>query len=403
MLNIDEPVTNTRRSAFLDLAFRPFFLLGALLSCIVLPLWLLHWYQLGPDPLPQAFWADFVPLWWHPHEMLFGFAMAIVVGFLMTASQTWTGRRSLKGGSLLVVVLCWGLARALLLLPNMAPLWLPALLDCLFLLICAGKLAAMIWAVRQKRNAAFPLLLLLAALLNGLSYWALYQRDLTLAYQVWLGTIWWMALMITVISGRVVPFFTAVRLKLTKPEPLPYLEWPLLGLMLVVALGAFSGKISDDLMQPLLGITALLHLLRLSRWNGLKTLKEPMLWSLHLSYLSIPVALLLMAVYFDNPYAQRQLLHLLAIGAIGGMTLSMIARISLGHTGRNIYKGPKMAPAFALIALAAVCRGLAPCLWPSQTPLWHWLALICWCLAFGYFVLRYLRILVEPRIDGRPG
>lgn len=150
-------------------------------------------------------------------------------------------------------------------------------------------------------------------------------------------------------------------------------------------------------------MTALAHLLRWSRWLPHKTLGEPMLWSLQLAYLCLPLTLAALAWNIDDENAYRHLLHLFAIGTMAGLCLSMISRVSLGHTSRNIYQGPKMSLAFLGITLAALCRAVMPLWFPEYSELWLWIAGSCWSLAFGWFVWCYAPILTRPRVDGRPG
>ncbi|MBY5993672.1 NnrS family protein [Ferrimonas balearica] len=401
MINIDDPSKVETTWPLWRLGFRPFFLGGAALAVLVIPLWLVMWYH--PALLSRPFFSPVIPLWWHPHEMLFGFAMAIVAGFLLTAVQTWTNQPGLKRWPLAALFTCWLGARVLLLLPMAIPLWLPALLDTAFLLGTAARLGWSIQRVRQWRNIAFPLLLTLAAGANLLSYWALYQRDLVLAGALWQGMIGWMALLITFVGGRVVPFFTAMRLKLPKAEPLKALEWPLFAALALLAIDAAAGLLPGPLRQGLLLGAGVLQLARQARWHPLRTAKEPLLWSLHLSYLCIALTLLGLAWFDGNESATRQLTHLLAVGAIGGMCLAMIARVSLGHTGHNLYQGPWMAPAFAMILLAALVRALLPMWLPEHSVTWHWLAGTLWSAAFGLFLWHYSGILTRPRLDGRPG
>ncbi|WP_298440600.1 NnrS family protein [uncultured Ferrimonas sp.] len=403
MLNIDDPKAVERTPALLRLGFRPFFLLAAVWALVAIPLWLLSWYHPQFSPFGQQFWAKVVPLWWHPHEMLFGFAMAVVAGFLLTASQNWTSQPGLKGTQLAMVVSLWALARLTLMLPDLVPLWVPASLDCAFLLAVALKLALVMSKVRQWRNFVFPVMMLVAAGINMLSYWALANHNLSFSLQIWQGMIWWLALIITVMGGRVIPFFTATRLKVEKRPPLPLLEWTLpllLVVLLVNSLLPFLGHLPKALILAVAGV---LQLIRLARWYPLKTLKIPLLWSLHLSYLFLPITLLLMAYYADNPLLERQLMHLFAIGTMAGVCLAMISRVSLGHTGHNIYQGPNMAPAFLMIAAAALVRTILPLSDPAQTASWHWLAALLWCGAFGMFLWHYAGILSRPRKDGRPG
>ncbi|SDJ78599.1 uncharacterized protein involved in response to NO [Ferrimonas sediminum] len=404
MLNIDDPNHIETTPALLRLGFRPLFLGGATIACILIPIWLWAWYSPQSSPvLTNAFFSPVIPIWWHPHEMLFGFAMAIVAGFLLTAVQNWTNQPGLKGTPLAVVVACWLSARILLLLPMAIPLWLPALADTAFLLLTAAKLAHSIIKVKQWRNVAFPVLIAIAAGANLFSYYALAQRDMVTASTLWQAMIWWMALMISFVGGRVVPFFTALRLKIDKAQPLAWLDWPVFAGLALIAINSVAHVVSGMALSALLGVTGLLQLVRQARWSAHKTAKEPLLWSLHLSYLCIALALIGMALFPDNPHAERQLLHLVGVGAIGGMCLAMISRVTLGHTGRNIYQGPWMSPAFAAILVAALVRALFPILWPQSTQLWHWLAGSLWSFAFGLFLLHYTAFLCRPRLDGRPG
>jgi uncharacterized protein involved in response to NO len=402
MLNIDDPAIKPPQWALWQLGFRPLFLAGALLAALYIPIWLQAWYW------PQHQWLSVMPLWWHPHELLFGFGLAIVAGFLLTAVQTWTNQAGMKGPVLAILVSSWLAARVLLLLPVVELLWFPALFDTLFLLLTAYWMGNSVVKVRQWRNSAFAPLLVLAAAVNLLSYWALATNNFALASQIWQAMIWWLTLMITLVGGRVIPFFTAVKLGLPNRQPWPWLDWSVLlclGLLFVQMLSQALPKVAES---ALLLVGGLLQLLRMARWHSHLTLKEPMLWSLHVSYLSIPVAMLGMAVYVGDVYAFRTLMHLLAVGCIGGMCLSMITRVSLGHTGRNIYQGPVycgigMSLAFALIALAAVVRGLFPLMWPAQTQIWHWVSGAGWTLAFGLFVFHFFGILNRPRPDGKMG
>jgi len=173
-----------------------------------------------------------------------------------------------------------------------------------------------------------------------------------------------------------------------------------MGLLFIQAVSHWLPK---GIEQILLAVAGGLHLIRFARWQGHKTLKEPMLWSLHLAYVSLPITLLLMAININNEYAYRTLLHLFAVGGIAALCLSMISRVSLGHTSRNIYQGPNMTLAFLSIALAAVFRAILPLFMPEHTQMWLWIAGMFWFIGFGMFVWFYAPILMRPRLDGRPG
>ncbi|MCL1060295.1 NnrS family protein [Shewanella gelidimarina] len=403
MLNIDDPAATEKIPALFRLGFRPFFLGGALVAMLFVPLWLLTWFFPEHSLFQTDFWVKVVPLWWHPHEMLFGFALAIVCGFLLTSVQTWTNQPGMKGWALALTFGCWLIARIMLLLPVSIPLWLPAIFDSLFLGLTALKLWRCIYKVKQWQNIGFPIMLVAALSINLLSYYALSTRDFSLSLQIWQAMIWWLGLLITIVGGRVIPFFTAIRIKQTKPTPIALIEKSLIVVMVVLVIQAISKVLPLAVEQALLLIAGVLHLIRWLRWFPHKTLKEPMLWSLHIAYLFLPIALLALAAKIHDTMAYHHLIHLFGIGTLAGICLSMISRVSLGHTSRNIYQGPNMTVAFLCIPIAAVLRSFMPIISPEHYQLWLWLAGAFWSLAFAMFVINYASILSKPRVDGRPG
>ncbi|WP_394129642.1 NnrS family protein [Shewanella maritima] len=403
MLNIDDPKLVETTPALFRLGFRPFFLGGAILATVFIPLWLLTWYLPQFSIFSTGFWASVLPLWWHPHEMLFGFALAIVCGFLLTAVQTWTNQPTVKGASLAVIFGCWLTARLLLLLPFEIPIILAAIFDSLFLGLSAAALWRCIYPVKQWRNIGFPIMLMVAMLVNLLSYYALYQRDFVLATQIWQAMIWWVALVITIVGGRVIPFFTAMRIKAAKPDPIVWLDWSIILLMITLFIQALTHVLPKGIEQFILAAAGTLQLVRFARWQGHKTLKERMLWSLHISYLALPLTLLALAWHINNEHAYRTLLHLFAIAGLASLCLSMMSRVSLGHTSRNIYQGPNMTLAFLCLPIAGLLRAVMPLWMQEYSQFWLWSASAFWAVGFGMFVWFYLPILSRPRIDGRPG
>ncbi|ABV35298.1 NnrS family protein [Shewanella sediminis HAW-EB3] len=403
MINIDDPAAVEKTPAIWRLGFRPFFLGGASIAMLYIPLWLVTWFLPQYSLFQSEFWVKVVPLWWHPHEMLFGFALAIVCGFLLTSVQTWTNQPGMKGWPLAVTFGCWLSARLLLLAPFEIPLWLPALFDSLFLAFTAIKLWRCIYKVKQWHNIGFPIMLAVALGINLLSYYALSERNFTLSNHIWQAMLWWLGLLITIVGGRVIPFFTAIKIKQTKPTPIAVIERSLIVLMALLVVQAITKMMPSALEQVLLIAAGALHLARWLRWFPHKTLKEPMLWSLHSAYIFLPITLFALAWNVNDLNAYRHLLHLFAIGTLAGICLSMISRVSLGHTSRNIYEGPKMAIAFICLPIAAIFRAVIPLFLPEQSQLWLWLAGSFWSVAFGMFVWNYATILCSPRADGRPG
>ena len=378
------------------LAFRAGFLGAALFAVLGMSRWLYWMIQ------PQAWQAAITPNWWHAHEMIFGFALPVVAGFLLTAVATWTGIPGTRGWRLQLLFGSWLVARLVLWL---APAWmlLAWLAEMLFIAITLFELGSRTWQHRQWRNLLFLPVLLILALLDSASYErAGNMLDTTNLHY---GAVWMLAACVVIIGGRVIPLFTANRLGLTIP-PLPgWLESLAIGSVIGVALAwAFMPGLSGGMgLQLLCLATGLLQLYRLAHWQGWKTGAVPLLWSMHLSYLCIPLALLGQALVGNDPIAGKNLMHLLAIGAVGGMILAMMSRVSLGHTGRPLEVPAYLAWAFAGIIAAAVIRGLLPWLFPTMTDLAWRSSSALWIFAFSCFLYRYLPILTRPRADGKPG
>lgn len=380
------------------LGFRPFFLLGALFSTLSM----LGWIGQLNGWLSMPGIGN--PVWWHAHEMLFGFGAAIVAGFLLTAVQNWTAHPGVRSWPLALVVSLWALPRLLLpwlgeenTLLMMADLsWLP---------LCAWFLAKPIIITRQWRNLFFVPLLLVLTLLNGTS-WIWHGEWATLEH-LFITTVLLFTTLIAVMGGRVIPFFTARATGLDKAVPLVWLErgalaslWSLLLIWLL-----FPNQWTTSVyMMPLYIVAASLHLWRQLRWRLPTTMGHPLLWSLHLAYLFIPLGLLALAAQAAGMSISLSLAsHLLSAGCLGTMILGMIARVSLGHSGRALQVGRHIRSAFVLIIAAALLRVLVPLLWPAYT-LHGWnLSGLAWSLAYGLFVWVYAPILTSPRADGRPG
>ncbi|EOD53779.1 NnrS family protein [Aeromonas molluscorum] len=380
------------------LGFRPFFLLGALFASLAMFAWLgqLNGYVFLPG-LQN-------PVWWHGHEMLFGFGSAIVAGFLLTAVQNWTAHPGVRGWPLALVVGLWALPR--LLLPWLGESTSALMLADLFWLpLCAWFLAKPIVVTRQWRNLFFVPLLLLLTLLNGASwYW---RGDWLLAERILITTVLLFITLIAVMGGRVIPFFTARGTGQDKVPALPWLERAALGslwLLLACWLSLPSGWLNAGLLAPLYIVAALLNLWRQLRWRLPSTLPHPLLWSLHLAYLFIPLGLTGFAAQtMGFAITASAASHFLSAGAMGTMILAMIARVSLGHSGRALQVGRRIVLAFSLVLLAGLTRPLLPLLWPAQTLLGWNLSGLSWALAYALFVWVYAPILSRPRLDGRPG
>lgn len=379
----------------LRLGFRPFFLLGAVLAALAIPLWIAA-LQGWALPAPVGGW-----LAWHRHELVFGFAGAIIAGFLLTAVQTWTGRPSLSGRPLALLVGLWLLGRLSWWLPSAWPL---LLFNLAFLLAVAGVMARLLWAVRQRRNYPIVLVLALLAAVDLLNLLGVLLQHDAWQRQGSQAAIWLVAAMMTLIGGRVIPFFTQRGLgRLEMVQPWAWLDLALLVGTLLLALLTGAGL----LLQPRWGSAVLLlglglgHGIRLLRWFDRGLLRVPLLWSLHLAYAWMVLACLGLALWHAGvavPFSQA--LHALTVGAMAGLILAMLARVSLGHTGRPLELPRGFAVAFVLLNLAALLRVLGVS-FAYQPALW--LAALAWGLAFAQFLYCYGPMLCRTRADGHPG
>lgn len=384
-------------SALFELGFRPFFLAGGLFAALAIPLWVTAWLGGTGAWQPTGGW-----LAWHLHEMLFGFVMAIVAGFLLTAVQNWTGIPGLSGRPLMALAMLWLLAR-MAWLAGLPP-WLVIALDVLFIPALAAIMARSLWRARQRRNYPLVLILALLALCNLISLAGLALNDYALLRQGSLGGLWLIAALMGVIGGRVIPFFTQRGLELPEQaSTAPWLDHLILIGSISIALLMLSGvalqpRLATGLLFALLGAA---HLIRLMVWHHPGIWRVPLLWSLHVAYAWLVLALYAMALWHLGWLVDfSQAIHLLTIGSMGGMILAMLARVSLGHTGRPLKPVPAMSLAFILLNLAVPVRvWLAP-VWPQTG---FWLSALCWSGAFVLFVCFYAGILYRPRPDGRPG
>ncbi len=379
------------------LGFRPFFLGGCLFALLAVPLWLL---ALTGSPLgwqPAGGW-----LAWHRHELLFGFALAIIAGFLLSAVQTWTGQPGLQGRPLALLAGLWLVARLAWLAD--LPLPLLAVLELAFPLAVAAVMGRSLWRARQQRNYPIVAVLLLLTAADVLVIAGLADASDGLQRQGVLAGVWLVAAMMGLIGGRVIPFFTQRGLgRVEGVQPWAWLDWLLLLISALVAVLHATGTalVANAAVGLLFAALGAGHLLRLLRWYDAGIWRVPLLWSLHLAYAWLALACLGMALWhaglLDNP---SPALHALTVGAMGGLILAMVARVSLGHTGRPLTPPRGMGLAFVLIQLAGFARVLLIEVWPLAG---LWLAAVCWVTAFALFAWGYGPMLCRARVDGHPG
>jgi len=399
-LNIDDSRTALAIPPVLRLAFRPLFLGGTIFSIIAIAWWCYFW-------LNPFNWQPYGgPIWWHGHEMLFGFGASIVVGFLLTAVQTWTGVMGLRGRPLLFLALAWLLGRLLLAFGAGLPLWVVMAGDLLFLILATIAMAYPVFKAKQRQNMIFVPILAILALLNGVSHWGVVTNQPEVAQLSLHGAIMMFVLIIAILGGRVIPFFTANGTGVEKKPPIRWLEIvSIASIMLLVAI-AFIGfnKAPKNLTLTVSSIAAIANGWRFLRWNGQHCAKIPLLWSLHLSYAFIPLGFIVLALYAAGYTASLSAaLHCFTAGAMGGMILAMISRVTLGHTGRPLQPPKLMSVGYIAIIVGAILRVIFPGWFPEGSSWIIGLAGGLWVLGYGIYVFYYGPMLVSTRADGRPG
>ncbi len=374
--------------ALLSAGFRPFFLASALWAAVAIPLWIAAFA--GDGALPAAM----PPAVWHVHEMVFGFGAATVAGFLLTAIPNWTGRLPLQGGPLAALVLLWAVGRAATFFGASIGPAAATVCDLAFPTVFVAVVAREIAAGRNWRN--LPMVAALLSLLTGNAL--VHAQALGWAATADTGNrlgIATLLMLISLVGGRIIPSFT--RNWLVKQHPgvrTPAAFNPLDSAVLAAAAAALiawtiapEASVTDGLCL----VAGLGQCVRVARWRGLATLREPLLWILHLGYAWLGIGLLLLGMTAFVPVLpQSAALHALTVGAVGTMTLAVMTRATLGHTGRPLTAGPGTTAIYALVTLAAVARLLAP-LGESHEMLLLSLAGGAWSSAFGLFALLYLR------------
>ena len=336
---------------------------------------------------------------WHAHEMIFGFAFAVIAGFLFTAVRNWTSQPTPNGASLAAIAALWLSGRLLVVSPF--PLFAAAA-DTAFAFAVAAGIAVPLYASRSRRNYFFVLLLLALGAANlafHLAMAGLIEFPVQRALQAGLDVV---IIVMAIIAGRVLPMFTANAVPGTQPRREPLIEGIALGsLVLIVAADLIPAP--SVLFGLLAVVAALSHAARLALWKPWRTAHKPILWILHASYAWIVIHLALRALSAFELVAASAAIHALTVGAIGGMTLGMMTRTARGHTGRPLETTAAETTAYVLVQLAAATRVLLPIAVPS---LYHQSVVVSgllWTGAFAMFVWQFAPILWQARIDGRPG
>ncbi len=395
--SIDRRARLLRLPPLLRGGFRPFFLLGPIWALVVVALWIEA--LAGSITLPTMF----DPLGWHRHEMLFGFLSAVITGFLLTAIPNWTGRPSLAGARLAMMVGLWAAARFAILFSGAVGPASAMLVEAAFLLAFAGFCAREILIARNRNVPIVGVILLfaVAASVDHLEQMGVMASD----GLGWRGGFALVLMLITIIGGRIIPSFTAnwlIKRGETKlPRQASTFDHVTIGAT-ALALASWAFEAMPSLTAALLIAAGLLQLARLLRWGGWRTAPEPLVLVLHVSYAWLPIGLLLLGTsIIDVDVPRTAGLHALGAGAMSSMVLAVMSRATLGHTGRELRAGTATTIIYALVTLGAAVRVSA-----AWIPFDYLHVIRCagllWGGAFLMFVLVYGPKLLGPRLDGRP-
>jgi len=391
-------MTKQNTPPLLALAFRPFFLLASLFAIIAMLIWMTQ-YSFG-----YQFNLAFNSTLWHSHEMIFGYSMAVIAGFLLTAVKNWTGIQTIHGRPLLALALCWVLARIMPFLPfSKAAYWMAAF-DIAFLLGLSISFAIPVFKSKQWKQLGILSKLMLFLISNIIFYLGLFNI-LESGVQWGLNGGFYMVIaLIFMMARRVIPFFIEKGLGAkTVVNNSRLIDISSLVLFVVFAVSDIFLPGSYWVVTSA-SILLLIHLVRLVMWYRRGIWAVPLIWVLYVSYgfLTLAFALKLAVIFYAiSPFIA---LHAFAVGGIGVMTLGMMSRVTLGHTGRNINNPPRLLPvAMIAIILSAGLRVVAPLLLGELYLTWILTAQIFWIIAFCLFVFIFATMLLRPRIDGLPG
>ncbi|MER9124291.1 NnrS family protein [Mesorhizobium sp. M0959] len=377
--------------AFLSYGFRPFFFLGSLYAGLSILLWLPIYA--GEFNAHSAF----VPVDWHVHEMLFGYLPAIVTGFLLTAIPNWTGRLPVQGLPLLALVVLWLAGRIAVFFPADIGWEAAAVIDGSFLLAVATAAAREIVSGRNWRNLKVLLPLAVLACANSAFHIEAHlqgtsdiSRRLGMAAAI---------MLISLIGGRIIPSFTRNWLVRKNPGrlPVPFDRFDIASLAIsAIALGAWTFAPGNSVSGMLMAFAAICQAWRLSRWAGERTLRDPLVLILHLAYAFVPIGLALVSasIFFPDAVPAAAGLHALGTGAVGSMTLAVMTRATLGHTGRELKAGKGTSFIFVVLLLAGSLRILAAFV-PSDAVID--MAGAAWMAAFAGFLLIHGTALTTPK------
>ena len=389
------PKPQASGSALFALGFRPFFSAAGISAVLLLAAWLGIW--------SGAFGVSsyYGPIPWHSHEMLFGYIVAVIAGFLLTAVRNWTGVNTPNGKPLMLLTMLWLTARILPTMGEMVPGVVIALVDLAFLPALALAIKPALWQGKMKINRIFVPLLLIMAIANLLTH--LQFLGISSTYSRGVDSMMYIIiLLIVLISGRVMPFFTEAALpdaKVNRNQRWETVSSAALGILILVQMIYPHPWLAG----PLTLIIAITLMLRAIGWHDRRVWSTPILWVLYTGMFWIIIGFMLKTLAAAGMVNTNLATHAFTVGGIGTLTLGMMSRITLGHTGRLMQPPRSIEISFILINIGAALRVLAPILMPEKYQMWIHLSGGVWILCFLLFCLAYVPMLIKPRADGKEG
>lgn len=398
LLKIQEPSSlqpqhRPSLKAFLELGFRPLYLCGALWAIVAVSLWVFA---------PFLLQGVVAGVFWHAHEMFWGFIAAITVGFLLTATNNWTGLNPLQGPALGGLVLLWSVARVGFLLPGTTAFGIASISDLLFLSVAALAIGRCLFAHRSRHNYILVALLLGMAAANAAYLYACWQQlEYVIVMHYFFTGMLCMSVIALLIARRVIPFFASralPQLKLSRYTRSG--QWQASLAAWGILMWSFGFNQWATLFLAAAGLITLWHVIAWKPWSVIST---PLLWILYLGYLGLGLGLWVAAAYAMGWTSRLSWpIHMLGMAGFGALIMGMITRTALGHTGRALVADSSMVCSYGLVAVAIVLRVTALSVSTYPLPLLHASAL-CWVLAFGLYLWRFVPWLVRPRSDQRSG
>ena len=397
MINLEKEVATG--IPLFRLAFRPFFLGAGIFAVVSVFIWMIV-YVHGIN----FNFSGMSPTTWHAHEMIFGYAMAVIAGFLLTAIKNWTGQQTLRGPGLVVLFALWLLARAIPLTGMNVPLVVLAIIDLAFMLLLVFAATMPVLKAKQYKQLGVVSKLVLLMLSNMLFYlgaggiiedgerWGLYSG------------IYMIIALVFVMARRVIPFFIEKGVD-GQVEIKNWLWLDLSSLVLLIVLwivDVFTNL--ETAVSIVAGILAALHVVRMAGWYTRQIWSKPLLWVLYIAYGSLAAGFAFKAAEYWFGLPPSISVHAFAYGGIGVMTIGMMSRVILGHTGRNVFEPPAILFwCFTLLICGALVRIVFPLFSMDLYLYWIGISQLLWIAAFMIFLVIYAPMLWSTRVDGRDG